>query len=75
MVVNIEGGIAGIARQVPTLKALFFPAGAHPLMKSRPEEFCAEVACFLGKINLQGEKQRGMLCMELRGKTFNPAQK
>jgi pimeloyl-ACP methyl ester carboxylesterase len=52
MVVNIEGGIAGIARQIPTSKAVFFPAGVHTLMQSRPEEFRAEVISFLEKLNL-----------------------
>ena len=52
MVVNIENGIAGIARQISTSKVVFFSAGVHTLMQSRPEEFRAEVTSFLEKLNL-----------------------
>ena len=52
MVVNIEAGIANIARQISMSKVVLFPAGGHTLMLNRPEAFRAEVANFIEKINL-----------------------
>lgn len=52
MVVNIEVGIANIARQISMSKVVLFPAGGHTLMLSRPEAFRAEVIGFIEKINL-----------------------
>ncbi len=52
MVVNIEAGIANIARQISMSKVVLFPAGGHTLMLSRPEAFRAEVTGFIEKLNL-----------------------
>jgi pimeloyl-ACP methyl ester carboxylesterase len=52
MVVNIEVGIANIARQISMSKIVLFPAGWHTLMLSRPEAFRAEVTGFIEKIDL-----------------------
>lgn len=52
MVVDIAGGIAGIARQIRKSKVVFYPEGVHTLMQSRPEEFRAEVSSFLENLNL-----------------------
>lgn len=55
VVVNIEVGIANIAKQILTSKVVLFPAGGHTLMLSRPEAFRAEVTGFIEKLNLQRE--------------------
>ena len=51
LVVNIEAGIANIARQISMSKVVFFPAGGHTLMLSRPKAFRTEVIHFIEKIN------------------------
>ncbi|MFX4262820.1 alpha/beta fold hydrolase [Pelotomaculum propionicicum] len=52
LVVNIEGRVAGVARQILSSKAVFYATGAHTLMQSRPDEFRAEVSHFLENLNL-----------------------
>lgn len=48
---NIELGISAIAKKISTSKAVLFPAGGHPLMWSRPNDFRKEVLSFVSGVN------------------------
>jgi len=47
---NIELGISSIAKKISTSKAVLFPAGGHPLMWSRPNDFRKEVLSFVSGV-------------------------
>ena len=47
---NIELEICSIAKKISTSKTVLFPAGGHPLMWSRPNDFRKEVVSFVSGV-------------------------